>query len=116
MNELVKIGAEKGPAAMDQIGWAIMKFVIIYKLIDIAADKFSKLVDPVCVWLGRRITQYLHPEILERTGTPALEANTRNDGNDEENDEKNDEENDDHDDDGPQTRPIRRRSQYRRRK
>lgn len=87
--ELVKIGAEQGPAAMDRIGWAIMKFVVIYKLSDIAAEKFSKLVDLFCAWIGRRLARYFQPENPERTRTPAMEANARNGGNDEENNDDN---------------------------
>lgn len=45
LSALLKIGAEKGPGLMDQIGWKILKFVTISKLIDIMADKLSKLLD-----------------------------------------------------------------------
>ena len=50
LGDLVKIEAEHGIRVMDQVGWSIIKFVIILKLVNIMAKQVERAVDAILYW------------------------------------------------------------------
>ncbi|KAJ5698391.1 hypothetical protein N7462_000396 [Penicillium macrosclerotiorum] len=56
--ELVKVGAEKGRAAMNAVGWKIIELWTVMRLVEILLCPLKDFVDAVCAGLVRLAFQY----------------------------------------------------------